>query len=193
MLLLQTVYKNPEAVDDALVDLIHTPSGEHCKAPTSSSSALCRSCLGGSSSTARKKFVTDVYAMALARASGHACAADAHVLLVQIVAFTLPSAAGAEGALEAFVSVISGPPGPRPEAIFDNVRGPLLLLWGEDDTVTPLDGPVARFMAAAAKQRPDTDFVVLPGVRAFFVHLGFGYGAWLQGLKDHAMQQRPLE
>ncbi len=71
--------------------------------------------------------------------------------------------AGAEGALEAFVSVISGPPGPRPEAIFDNVGGPLLLLWGEQDTVTPLDGPVARFLKAAVDHRQHTDFIVLPG------------------------------
>jgi hypothetical protein len=63
------------------------------------------------------------------------------------------------------VSVISGPPGPRPESVFDAVGGPLLLLWGEDDTVTPLDGPVARFLRAAADVRPDTEFVVLPGER----------------------------
>lgn len=50
--------------------------------------------------------------------------------------------AGADGALEAFVSVITGPPGQRPEAIFDNVEGPLLVLWGKEDSVTALDGPV---------------------------------------------------
>ncbi len=61
------------------------------------------------------------------------------------------------------MSVISGPPGPRPEAVFDNVGGPLLLLWGEEDTVTPLDGPVAKFLKAAVDSRPDTEFVVLPG------------------------------
>ena len=77
--------------------------------------------------------------------------------------------AGAEGALEAFVSVISGPPGPRPEAIFDNVGGPLLLLWGEDDTVTPLDGPVAKFLKAAVDRRPDTEFVVLPGEAVLYI------------------------
>jgi hypothetical protein len=38
--------------------------------------------------------------------------------------------------------VITGPPGQRPEAIFDNVEGPLLVLWGKEDTVTALDGPV---------------------------------------------------
>jgi len=117
--------------------------------------------------------------MANACVSGCACAARSHVPFFLNGKSILPSAAGAEGALEAFVSVISGPPGPRPEAIFDNVGGPLLLLWGEDDTVTPLDGPVARFMAAAAKQRPDTDFVILPGARAFFLHLGLACGAWL--------------
>ena len=78
-------------------------------------------------------------------------------------AYDVHMRAGAEGALEAFVSVISGPPGPRPEAIFDNVGGPLLLLWGEQDTVTPLDGPVAKFLKAAVDHRPNTDFIVLPG------------------------------
>lgn len=71
--------------------------------------------------------------------------------------------AEAEGALEAFVSVISGPPGPRPEAIFDRVSGPILLLWGQRDEVTPLDGPVAKFMKAAADSRPHTQFKVLQG------------------------------
>ena len=74
----------------------------------------------------------------------------------------MPSAE-AEGALEAFVSVISGPPGPRPEAVFDRVRGPILLLWGQRDTVTPLDGPVAKFMQAAADSRPQTQFKILQG------------------------------
>ena len=69
--------------------------------------------------------------------------------------------AEAEGALEAFVSVISGQPGPRPEAIFDRVSGPILLLWGERDEVTPLDGPVAKFMRAAADSRLQTQFKVL--------------------------------
>lgn len=74
--------------------------------------------------------------------------------------------AEAEGALEAFVSVISGPPGPRPEAIFDRVSGPILLLWGQRDTVTPLDGPVGKFMKAAADSRPQTQFKILQGNRA---------------------------
>jgi hypothetical protein len=38
--------------------------------------------------------------------------------------------AGADGALEAFVSVITGPPGDRPEVLMDRVRGPMLILWG---------------------------------------------------------------
>ena len=73
--------------------------------------------------------------------------------------------AEAEGALEAFISVISGPPGPRPEAIFDRVGGPILLLWGQRDEVTPLDGPVARFMKAAADSRPHTQFKILQGTQ----------------------------
>lgn len=61
------------------------------------------------------------------------------------------------------MSVISGPPGPRPEAIFDRVSGPILLLWGQRDEVTPLDGPVGRFMKAAADSRPQTQFKILQG------------------------------
>ena len=39
-------------------------------------------------------------------------------------------AADADGALEAFVSVITGPPGDRPEALMDRIKGPMLILWG---------------------------------------------------------------
>lgn len=38
--------------------------------------------------------------------------------------------ADADGALEAFVSVITGPPGDRPEALMDRIKGPMLILWG---------------------------------------------------------------
>ena len=85
------------------------------------------------------------------------------MLICQQVIDCLPMRAEAEGALEAFVSVISGPPGPRPEAIFDRVSGPILLLWGQRDEVTPLDGPVAKFMKAAADSRPHTQFKIMQG------------------------------
>lgn len=35
------------------------------------------------------------------------------------------------GALEAFVSIITGPPGPRPEQLVPTISSPILLLWGD--------------------------------------------------------------
>lgn len=73
--------------------------------------------------------------------------------------------AGETGALEAFVSVLSGPPGIRPESIFHDVTGPLLVIWGEKDQVTDLSGPIGRFFKEVANTRPNTEFVVLPGAQ----------------------------
>lgn len=35
------------------------------------------------------------------------------------------------GALDAFVSIITGPPGPRPEQLVPAIPSPILLLWGD--------------------------------------------------------------
>lgn len=35
------------------------------------------------------------------------------------------------GALDAFVSIITGPPGPRPEQLVPSIPSPILLLWGD--------------------------------------------------------------
>lgn len=50
-----------------------------------------------------------------------------------------------QGALECFVSVITGPPGPRPEQLVPNLKKPMLILWGTDDPFTPGDGPVGNY------------------------------------------------
>jgi pimeloyl-ACP methyl ester carboxylesterase len=52
------------------------------------------------------------------------------------------------GALEAFVSILTGPPGPRPEQLMPELlqaQVPLLVMWGEEDPFTPLDGPVGKY------------------------------------------------
>eukprot|EP00898_Chlorokybus_atmophyticus_P001218 jgi/Chlat1/2097/Chrsp17S02835 len=67
-------------------------------------------------------------------------------------------------AVEAFVSIITGPPGPRPEALIERVRAPLLLVWGDRDTFTPLDGPVGRFFLNLPAANPLVNLVILPGV-----------------------------
>ncbi|GAB4824123.1 hypothetical protein N2152v2_011169 [Parachlorella kessleri] len=75
------------------------------------------------------------------------------------------SASCDEGALEAFVSIMSGPPGPRPEELIPKISTPMLVLWGTKDPFTPSDGPVGRYFQRLAEQRPGSvDFVHLPGV-----------------------------
>lgn len=74
---------------------------------------------------------------------------------------------GVDGALEAFVSIITGPPGPRPETLMDRVKAPLLIMWGDKDPFTPLDGPVGRFLLEFKDTREDCDFQILPGAAPF--------------------------
>lgn len=86
-----------------------------------------------------------------------------------------------EGALEAFVSILTGPPGPRPDRLLTDVVAPelpLLVLWGDADPFTPADGPVGRFFQALPQQRQGTTFSFLPGERQ---------GAW--GLAASAKRQ----
>ena len=47
--------------------------------------------------------------------------------------------ADADGALEAFVSVITGPPGDRPEVLMDRIPGPMLILWGAPGMLAVLE------------------------------------------------------
>ncbi|EFJ39899.1 hypothetical protein VOLCADRAFT_108436 [Volvox carteri f. nagariensis] len=68
------------------------------------------------------------------------------------------------GAREVFVSVITGPPGPKPWNLMPDVKGPLLVLWGDKDTITPVDGPLGRFLQALPGCRPETTFKMLEDV-----------------------------
>jgi pimeloyl-ACP methyl ester carboxylesterase len=76
-----------------------------------------------------------------------------------------------EGALETFVSVVTGAdPGPRPEALIPQIAAatPILTLWGDRDTFTPMDGPVGRYFQSLPAARENTEFVTLPGERSRF-------------------------
>lgn len=42
-------------------------------------------------------------------------------------------------ALAVFVSVLTGPPGPKPEDLLTDMQQPVLILWGDQDKLTPLD------------------------------------------------------
>mmetsp|Transcript_22651 Transcript_22651/g.56875 ORF Transcript_22651/g.56875 Transcript_22651/m.56875 type:complete len:376 (-) Transcript_22651:594-1721(-) len=68
-----------------------------------------------------------------------------------------------EGAADVFISVYTGPEGgPSPLDVLPALQGPLLVLWGEEDRLTPRDGPVGRAFEALPELRPATAFVPLP-------------------------------
>jgi pimeloyl-ACP methyl ester carboxylesterase len=48
-------------------------------------------------------------------------------------------AAEHDDALPVFVSIVTGPPGPKPEVLLPEVKQPVLILWGDQDIFTPLD------------------------------------------------------
>ncbi|KAG6543813.1 hypothetical protein Mapa_014653 [Marchantia paleacea] len=72
--------------------------------------------------------------------------------------------AGDAGALNAFITINSGPPGPKPQTLLPKINHPILVLWGDDDPFTPLDGPVGKFFQALASSAPNVELNVLPNV-----------------------------
>ncbi|EAY98077.1 hypothetical protein OsI_19995 [Oryza sativa Indica Group] len=74
--------------------------------------------------------------------------------------------ADGEGALDAFVSTVTGPPGPSPIALMPAVaaRSPVLVLWGDRDPFTPIDGPVGRYFSALPRELPNVTLHMLEGV-----------------------------
>uniref|UniRef100_A0A0E0DRG8 AB hydrolase-1 domain-containing protein n=1 Tax=Oryza meridionalis TaxID=40149 RepID=A0A0E0DRG8_9ORYZ len=74
--------------------------------------------------------------------------------------------ADGEGALDAFVSTVTGPPGPSPIALMPAVaaRSPVLVLWGDRDPFTPIDGPVGRYFSALPGELPNVTLHMLEGV-----------------------------
>ncbi|XXG65974.1 hypothetical protein AAC387_Pa05g3545 [Persea americana] len=69
-----------------------------------------------------------------------------------------------EGALDAFVSVVTGPPGPSPISLMPKISLPVLVLWGDQDPFTPLDGPVGKYFSSLPSQLPNINLYVLQGV-----------------------------
>jgi len=72
--------------------------------------------------------------------------------------------AGQEGALGAFITIITGDPGPKPQELLPGWTGPLLFVWGDADPFTPVDGPVGQWAASLATSRPGTTFELLADV-----------------------------
>ncbi|KAF5738986.1 pheophytinase chloroplastic [Tripterygium wilfordii] len=69
-----------------------------------------------------------------------------------------------EGALDAFVSIVTGPPGPNPVQLMPRIPSPVLVLWGNQDPFTPLDGPVGRYFSSMPSERANVSLYVLEGV-----------------------------
>ncbi|MQL79731.1 hypothetical protein Taro_012180 [Colocasia esculenta] len=72
--------------------------------------------------------------------------------------------AGDEGALDAFVSTVTGPPGPNPVSLMPKISLPVLVLWGDEDPFTPLDGPVGKYFYSLPSQLSNVSLYVLEGV-----------------------------
>ncbi|GAX79117.1 hypothetical protein CEUSTIGMA_g6557.t1 [Chlamydomonas eustigma] len=68
------------------------------------------------------------------------------------------------GAVDVFVSVLTGQPGPRPWEVAPRVSAPLLILWGDSDPFTPVDGPTGQFFQSLPKTRSETVFQLLEDV-----------------------------
>lgn len=71
-----------------------------------------------------------------------------------------------EGALDAFVAIVTGPPGPNPVQLMPKITMPVLILWGDDDPFTPLDGPVGKYFSSlpTSQGSDNVSLFVLEGV-----------------------------
>ncbi|CAN0881579.1 Uncharacterized hydrolase YugF [Linum grandiflorum] len=69
-----------------------------------------------------------------------------------------------EGALDAFVSIVTGPPGPNPVTLMQTISQPVLILWGDQDPFTPLDGPVGKYFSSLPSNSSNVSLCVLEGV-----------------------------
>ncbi|KAH7429354.1 hypothetical protein KP509_09G043100 [Ceratopteris richardii] len=80
--------------------------------------------------------------------------------LIEIIAAPARDA----GALDAFVSIITGPPGPSPISIFSDISIPVLVLWGDKDPFTPIDGPVGRWFSGLPATQSNVQLRLLENV-----------------------------
>ncbi|MBW4517830.1 MAG: alpha/beta fold hydrolase [Timaviella obliquedivisa GSE-PSE-MK23-08B] len=65
------------------------------------------------------------------------------------------------GAQKVFASILTAPPGPRPEELLPQVTQPLLVIWGEADPWTPIAGS-KLYQTLAEKSPEQVQFVAIP-------------------------------
>jgi pimeloyl-ACP methyl ester carboxylesterase len=63
-------------------------------------------------------------------------------------------------AQKVFASILTAPPGPKPSELLPRIEHPLLILWGEADPWTPIQG--ASLYQERARNRQDTEFRTIP-------------------------------
>jgi pimeloyl-ACP methyl ester carboxylesterase len=84
----------------------------------------------------------------------------------ELLVKSICDAAKEDGALKCFVNILTGDPGPRPEELMNNVECPMLIIWGTEDGITPLDFPLGRYFENLPKTRTNTrktSFIKLDG------------------------------
>lgn len=65
------------------------------------------------------------------------------------------------GAQKVFASILTAPPGPRPSELLQKINQPLLVLWGETDPWTPIQG-AKLYQQMAADPTQDVAFHSIP-------------------------------
>ncbi|ELR97123.1 alpha/beta fold hydrolase [Gloeocapsa sp. PCC 73106] len=63
------------------------------------------------------------------------------------------------GAQKVFASVLTAPPGPKPSSLLPQIQQPLLVLWGEADPWTPIQG--AKIYQQRAETQMNTEFYAI--------------------------------
>ena len=69
-----------------------------------------------------------------------------------------------EGSLDAFVSIITRPPEANPVQLTPRINLPVLVLWGDQDPFTPLDGPIGKYFSSLPSHSSNVSLFVLEGV-----------------------------
>jgi pimeloyl-ACP methyl ester carboxylesterase len=57
-------------------------------------------------------------------------------------------------AQKVFAAIVTAPPGPKPEELLPRIGQPLLVLWGENDPWTPIQGAAVYQRLAEEGDRP---------------------------------------
>lgn len=61
-------------------------------------------------------------------------------------------------ALAVFVKILTGDPGTSPDKLMPLIKIPVLLIWGDDDTFTPLNGAYGSYMQGLAQTVANVSF-----------------------------------